>query len=276
MLKASASTLLLVLPLFALADRVQGTPAPQEQKTPGQEEPQQETKQEKPSVLDEMDDMFGGDDAMQELVELFHEVERALVTIDDQLYEAGASGDLSEIDAAGLEKLLRSTKDTSSSVVQGIDRILEVASQMDSQQGSGSGQQQPSNSDSPLDSERDNGPMQRERTPEAPPQEKEGQGSEPKPEKEEGQKPDPKPDAEKDGEEPKGSEESRDRGQNKKGDPKQDAGGQQEPRTDDADRWGELPQRVRDTFRTQGRDELPAQYRDWIDAYYKRLNRTRS
>jgi len=32
---------------------------------------------------------------------------------------------------------------------------------------------------------------------------------------------------------------------------------------------------ARDVFRTQGGGDLPARYRDWIDAYYQRLNRTR-
>ena len=41
-----------------------------------------------------------------------------------------------------------------------------------------------------------------------------------------------------------------------------------------ADRWGDLPQHARDVFRTQGGADLPVRYRDWIDAYYKRLNRT--
>ena len=40
-----------------------------------------------------------------------------------------------------------------------------------------------------------------------------------------------------------------------------------------AGRWGELPARVRATFRNQGKDDLPVRYREWIDAYYRRLNR---
>ena len=40
-------------------------------------------------------------------------------------------------------------------------------------------------------------------------------------------------------------------------------------------RAGELPARVQETFRNQGRDDLPLQYRDWIDSYYRRLNRAR-
>ena len=28
-------------------------------------------------------------------------------------------------------------------------------------------------------------------------------------------------------------------------------------------------------FRNKGSDDLPVQYRDWIDAYYRRLNRVK-
>ena len=39
------------------------------------------------------------------------------------------------------------------------------------------------------------------------------------------------------------------------------------------ERWGDLPIHVRDLFRTEGGGDLPPQYRDWIDSYYRRLNR---
>jgi len=39
------------------------------------------------------------------------------------------------------------------------------------------------------------------------------------------------------------------------------------------DRWGDLPVYARDVFRAQGGADLPVRYREWIDAYYKRLNR---
>ena len=43
---------------------------------------------------------------------------------------------------------------------------------------------------------------------------------------------------------------------------------------DDRERWGDLPLQVRDLFRSEGSSaDLPAQYRDWIDAYHRRLNR---
>ncbi len=37
--------------------------------------------------------------------------------------------------------------------------------------------------------------------------------------------------------------------------------------------WGELPIHLRDIFRAEGGVDVPAQYRDWIDSYYRRLNR---
>jgi len=37
--------------------------------------------------------------------------------------------------------------------------------------------------------------------------------------------------------------------------------------------WGELPIHYRDVFRAEGGAGMPAEYRDWIDAYYRRLNR---
>ena len=39
-----------------------------------------------------------------------------------------------------------------------------------------------------------------------------------------------------------------------------------------ADRWGDLPVNARDVFRAQGGTDLPVRYREWIDAYFKRLN----
>ena len=41
----------------------------------------------------------------------------------------------------------------------------------------------------------------------------------------------------------------------------------------ESDRWGDLPIHVREQFRAQGSDDVPLRYRDWIDAYYRRLNR---
>lgn len=40
----------------------------------------------------------------------------------------------------------------------------------------------------------------------------------------------------------------------------------------DVEIWGNLPIHLRDIYRAEGREDLPAQYRDWIDSYYRRLN----
>lgn len=37
--------------------------------------------------------------------------------------------------------------------------------------------------------------------------------------------------------------------------------------------WGNLPVHVRELFRAEGGRDLPPRYRDWIDSYYRRLNR---
>ncbi len=39
------------------------------------------------------------------------------------------------------------------------------------------------------------------------------------------------------------------------------------------DEWGNLPVHVRELFRAEGGQRMPARYRDWIDSYYRRLNR---
>ena len=56
--------------------------------------------------------------------------------------------------------------------------------------------------------------------------------------------------------------------------PPPDAIGGMGPRIDDADRWGDLPPHARRYFRAEGGGPLPPQYRDWIDLYYRRLNRS--
>jgi hypothetical protein len=72
---------------------------------------------------------------------------------------------------------------------------------------------------------------------------------------------------------PKSPKESDDEPENRAGGPPPKA----ETATASGDRsnesWGDLPPTVRDLFRTEGGSDLPPQYRDWIDAYYRRLNR---
>ena len=42
---------------------------------------------------------------------------------------------------------------------------------------------------------------------------------------------------------------------------------------DATDRWGDLPIQAREVFRNEGSRDVPPEYVDWIDAYYKKLNR---
>lgn len=129
---------------------------------------------------------------------------------------------------------------------------------------------QPSQSksgDSPLDKQREKGPSQGEKTPEAPKPEGEEPGGEPKQDKPgEGETPgDKEPDK---GENPPP-------GENRPAPPRLDPGGASTSAEQDAERWGTLPERVQAVLKNQITDDLPPQYRDWIDSYYRRLNSSR-
>jgi len=43
-----------------------------------------------------------------------------------------------------------------------------------------------------------------------------------------------------------------------------------------AGRWGELPVHVREIFSSEGGGDMPPQYRDWIESYYRKLNKRRN
>ena len=126
---------------------------------------------------------------------------------------------------------------------------------------------QPQGSPGELDQPRDRSPKQRENTPQAPGGKEEDQTA-----KQDGQEKKPEPGQ---GEKPESPEENPLVGQNEVGKDPNNKRGDAVPASLDAQRWGELPTRVRETFRNQGRSELPAQYRDWIDAYYRRLSQKR-
>ncbi len=67
----------------------------------------------------------------EEIIRLFHEVEKTLVTIDVELADAGAGEiPLGEGQESGIDRLLRSTREKGDSAVAGIDRILELAQQL--------------------------------------------------------------------------------------------------------------------------------------------------
>jgi hypothetical protein len=119
--------------------------------------------------------------------------------------------------------------------------------------------------ESPLDQRRDRGPTEREATPESPDSPTgvgpEAQGKDDTP----SQSGDPRNPGAKD-----------DPGRNRT-DGSEPTHSTQAPGSlgSDSERWGDLPVRLQDVFRNQGSQDLPLQYRDWIDAYYRRLNEVR-
>jgi hypothetical protein len=196
-----------------------------------------------------------------ELVRLFQQVERDLERITDALAAAGAGdASLEEVEESGIDALLRATSVTSAEVVRGIERILEIAEERSSQSQCSTGQQgQSSSGQSPLDQERDTGPQEREEVPEGP-------RDEPGGEEQGEQQPDPQRE---------GDQDNPPDGRNREAQPDGRVGGQAVGRREDTERWGNLPERVRETLRVHSSEELPVQYRDWIDAYYRRLNQKR-
>jgi hypothetical protein len=228
-----------------------------------------------------------GGDLQKELKELFGKVENRLREIDRLLSDAGA-GDttaLAKVGPSGIDELLKTSKQRGEEALKDIDRILEIAREMgqpsssSSSSGSPQGQPQPgggkSDGKNPLDNQ-DGNTTQRENTPTAP----KPQGQEQPDKKPGGDKPDPS------GQQPKkdstpGNSTPKDGDKSSDKDPKNQKGGTppggaKDPAartSDDKDRWGDLPQHAQDVFRSEGGRDMPVQYRDWIDAYYKRLNK---
>jgi hypothetical protein len=214
----------------------------------------------------ELPQLNGMQDDQKEMIHLFHEVERTLGAIDLELADAGAGRiPVPEGKESGIERLLHSQGEKSDQAVTGIERILELAEKLGKQGGGQcmkAGMKPPEQSgESPLDKERQRGPTERENTPQAPKPDPK-QGEKPESPKPEGQKPDdrgPNPPP----------------GENRPSPPRVDEPGQPFAPGQDSERWGNLPQRVRQVFQNQIRDDLPIQYRDWIDSYYRRLNKGR-
>lgn len=211
------------------------------------------------------------DGAQDELKELFGKVERHLREIDRMLSDAGA-GDVSKLKGVpkgGIEELLRTSHERQRQVIDDIDKILELASQIPQSSGGGS-QSEPRGSSkdqgSPLDKQGEQR-TERESTPSAP---------EPG-DKQNGEK----PQAQSKGSKPDQKDEPRDPRASKDPDPHNVPSGKNPGQpteaparaASDKDRWGDLPVHARDVFRTEGGGDMPLQYRDWIDAYYRRLNR---
>jgi hypothetical protein len=219
-----------------------------------------------------------GDDAQREMVELFGKVERQLREIDRMLQEASRANASGASELAGM---LRDAQASGENVKKGIDRILEIAASQrppPGSSGSGQGQPQPGQGQgqSPLDRQGEQS-TGRESTPSTPDQQG---GDQPQPDgkKPGGEKPEPggeKPDPARGGREnpdgPQGS--PLDPEQRPGGPPKSGQAGTGVNPVDDRDRWGDLPTHAREVFRNEGGRDMPPVYREWIDAYYKRLNK---
>jgi hypothetical protein len=205
-----------------------------------------------------------------EMIELFMQVEQRLREIDQLLFDASAGEVLDEdVEEAGIGDLLRQSTSKAEEVVQGIDRILEIAQQQGGAQQAMQGQSQGDKPQgSPLDKQQGQQGEQgeKEQTPEAPGDKQQQPSQEPKggdePHEEPGKSGQPKSPLESD-------EESRNE-ENQP--PAGDETGSGTRTVDTTERWGDLPIHVRDLFRSEGGGDMPPQYRDWIDAYYRRLN----
>ena len=223
------------------------------------------------------------DNPEQRLRELFSKVERRLDAIDLLLSDA-AAGDtsrLSEAEDAGIDRLLRDSVDSGRQVQSDIEEILRIAQQMGQQQSSSSGssssnsQQQPGGEQQGSQTIRGQQQQSGEQTPSMP--ESQPGGDQPGGDQPQEQPGGEEPNGQQPGElgqQPEGAQGSEADGQNienaESGAGEGSSGGL-DPQG--AESWGNLPQHVRDTFRAEGRGDLPVRYRDWIDSYYKKLNR---
>ena len=268
----------------AHAQEEQG-PAPAPEK-PAQDEGGEDdaARQRAKEILEGHGQAVAGNEAQKEMIELFGKVERRLRKVDVLLSDAGA-GDtsrLSAVGAAGIEELLRDSASESRSAIAEIDKILEIAQELSSQNPSSSsssgdsGQQQseqPGESSSPLDQSQ--GSTRRESTPEAPSeqsqqegeQEQQGQGQH-----QQGEKPGEQEQQRGDDPRDPGASDQTDTRNREGSDPPGTGTARIGAGVDAGQRWGDLPPNVRDVFRAESVGDVPPRYRDWIDAYYARLN----
>lgn len=226
-------------------------------------------------------------DPRERMKELFVQVERRLGEIDQLLYRAGSGEAPLESQAeSGIGELLKQSRSSGQRVLDDIDELLKIAQQMGGSakpsrsgqqgqqqgQGEGQGQQQGQQGQSPQQGSQR--PQAQERTPEAPGQQPQPQQGQPQsqPGEEQGKGANqPQPGESK----PEGDRASKDPARNSAGNaPPTSAKGQADGARSN-EQWGDLPPTVRDLFRTEGGSDLPPQYRDWIDAYYRRLNQER-
>lgn len=230
-----------------------------------------------PSPVERLKQGAGLAEEQDEMVVLFQRVESRLREIDRLLYDASAGKPVGTTAESGIADLLRTSRTKNQEVLEDIDQMLKLAAergdQQQQQQSSSSGQgqgqgqgQSPSGQGAPQQGSRD-GSTQREQTPQGPGGQRSQSGHSPGEGEPQGDQPQ--------GQEPRGGAEQPGDGQTRAGDrPLRDPTGSGAGEGGDG-RWGDLPVHVRELFRAQGGADLPPHYRDWIDAYYRRLNRPR-
>ncbi len=202
-------------------------------------------------------------DPAQQMIELFHRVETKLIEVDSLLYDASA-GEVSLSDAArdsGMGDLLRGGMSRSEGAIETIDEILRLAQEQGGSVGSCMNASEQGGGNSPLDKEQQGqSQQQREQTPEKP------EGSEQDSQKD--------PSSNQEQSDPKANgEEPQDDPENRQAAPPTPRATEPGAAPFGQDQWGDLPAHVREVFRTEGQADMPPQYRDWIESYYKRLSK---
>lgn len=264
----------------------------QESSTSQDDAQKEDAKQEEESKEDEKDledsnpfrhrGEAAGAGSQEEMVELFIKVDKRLQRVSELLFEA-STGDpsrASEIGSSGIDELIREAESGSAAGADGIarileasrmqgeaarseiDRILELAKQNQQQSGSPS-DAPPQEGDMPQQGQTPSGSRKEEKG-EGPPQ-PEGQGKKPQPQNGDQESND-------DQDRPEGNQE-------KKGG--EDGPGKNPPQSElgaeanasGNEEWGDLPVHLRKVFQNGVRDDVPPRYRDWVDSYYRRLNR---
>lgn len=232
--------------------------------------------QEPEDERERIEDLLGPQDPLQqEMIQLFGEVERSLVAIDDLLFEAASGENDLDLMESGLSELFLETRDRSGEVAEGIDRILELAQEMESQQqqqqqsSSGGSSSSQGQGESPLDNRGQESSRRKEDSQTEPGAPESGQGEQGENRQNNGpEERDPSGNPR-----PQDGEPTEEPGTNGEGDqPGSDPlGAGSDP--SGVGQWGELPPRVQEIFSNQVSDELPLEYRDFIESYWLRLQR---
>ncbi|MEM6671845.1 MAG: hypothetical protein AAF726_03320 [Planctomycetota bacterium] len=268
---------------LTLAGFTAGAMAQEPESPPEQPKPvvQEEEKEDDDTDLRDLNPFQPPAGGPEELQQLFLQVEKRLRRVTDLLYEA-SSGDMSsanDIGGAGIDELIREAEQGAAGASSGISRmlgatraqgeatlediakILELAEQQQGGGGGGGGGQSPpppgSGQGQPQQGQTPSGSRKEEKG-ERPPQ--------PGQQQQQGQQPSSQSD------DPQGNQEQ-------EGGPDGPAKAPPESETGDPNAangnedWGDLPIHLRKVFQNGVSDEVPPRYRDWVDSYFKELNR---